>query len=99
MRFKEFFQDIPKGTVVMHLEDDNIREVRRELPNLALAGGMPLEHLGYGTPEQCVDDAKRLIDDLGEGYILSMTKNAAYKDDMKRENLLAVMEFCREYKL
>lgn len=99
MRFKEFFQDIPKGTVVMHLEDDDIRQVRKELPNLCLAGGMPLEHLGYGTPEQCVDDAKRLIDDMGDGYILSMTKNAAYKDDMKRENLLAVMEFCREYKL
>lgn len=99
MRFKEFFQEVPKGTMMLLVEDDDIREVRKVLPNVCLIGGMPIEHLGYGTKEQCVDDAKRLIDDMGEGYILGLTKCAAYKNDVKRENLLAVMDFCHNYTL
>lgn len=98
LRFKEFFQEVPKGTMILHLEDDDIREVRKELPNICLAGGVPIEHMGNGTKEQCMDDAKRLIDDMGEGYILGLTKIAAYKDDIKSENLSAVLDVCRNYK-
>jgi uroporphyrinogen-III decarboxylase len=97
LRFAEFFQDIPKGISILHLEQDDIREVRRQCPNLCLAGGFPIELLGNGTPEQCIEEAKRLINDMGEGFILSTTKLAAYENDVRRENLLAVNEFVRGY--
>jgi len=99
LRYAEFFQDIPKGAAVLHIENDDIYEIRKKLPNLCIAGGFPIGTLGYGTPEQCVDTAKRLIDGMGEGYILSTTKIAAYANDAKRENLLALMDFVHNYKI
>jgi hypothetical protein len=97
LRFAEFFQDIPKGVLMLHLEQDDIFEVRKRLPNITLAGGMPTDLLGHGTKEQCVDYAKKLIDTLGDGFILSQNKMMSFPNDAKRENLLAVNEFARSY--
>jgi hypothetical protein len=79
------------------LEQDDIFEMRKKLPNVALAGGMKTSLLGYGTKEECVDYAKKLIDTLGEGFILSQDKMISFRNDIKRENLLAVHEFVRNY--
>jgi hypothetical protein len=97
LRFAEFFQDIPKGVLLIHLEQDDIFEVRKKLPNIALAGGMPTDLLGYGTKEQCIDYAKKLIDTLGDGFVLSQNKMISFRNDAKRENILAVNEFARTY--
>jgi hypothetical protein len=97
LRFVEFFQDIPKGVLLIHLEQDDIFEIRKKLPNIALAGGMPTDLLGHGTKEECVDYAKKLIDTLGDGFVLSQNKMMSFRNDAKRENLLAVNEFARTY--
>jgi hypothetical protein len=97
LRFREFFQDIPKGVLMMLLEQDDIFEVRKKLPNIALVGGMPVDLLGHGTKEECVDYAKKLIDTLGDGFVLSQSKMVSYRNDAKRENVLAVNEFARNY--
>jgi hypothetical protein len=97
LRFAEYFQDIPKGVLFIHLEQDNIFEVRKKLPNIALLGGMPSELLGLGTKEQCVDYAKKLIDELGDGFILSQNKMMSFRNDAKQENVIAVNEFARSY--
>ena len=99
LRFAEFFQELPKGTAIVHLEMDDIFEARKRFPNLCLAGGFPIDLLGHGTPEQCVDYAKRLIDGMGEGFIMSQTKMACFPGDCRRENLLAVNDFARNYAL
>ncbi len=98
LRFVEFFQDIPKGQLMIHLEQDNIFEMRKKLPNICFAGGMTTDLLGHGTPRQCVDYAKKLIDELGDGYVFSTNKMVSYRNDCKRENLLAVTEFVRNYR-
>ena len=97
LRFAEFFQDYPKGTMVIHLEQDDILEIRKKLPNVALCGGMPADLLGHGTPEQCVDHARKIADSLGEGFILSQQKMISFRNDAKRENLIAVNEFAKNY--
>ncbi len=97
LRFSDFFQDIPKGRLLVQIEQDNIFEVRKRLPNLAIAGGMSPELLGHSTPQQCVDYTKKLIDELGDGFVLSQTKMMSYRSDCKRENLLAVNDFARNY--
>jgi hypothetical protein len=97
LRFAEFFQDIPKGALLIHLEQDDIFEFRKRLPNIALAGGMPTDLLGHGTKKECVDYAKKLIDTLGDGFVLSQNKMMSFRNDAKRENLLAVNEFARTY--
>jgi hypothetical protein len=97
LRFAEFFQDVPKGILLFHLEQDDILEIRKSLPNIALAGGMPLELLGHGTKEQCIGYAKKLIDTMGDGFVLSQNKALCYRNDAKRENVLAVNEFAKTY--
>ncbi|MPW26720.1 hypothetical protein GC105_13070 [Alkalibaculum sp. M08DMB] len=100
MRFYEFFQEVPKGCLAIHLEQDNIFDMRKKLPNICFVGGMTTDLLGNGTPDQCVNYAKRLIDELGQdgGYIFSQNKMMSFRNDCKRENLLAVNEVVRNYR-
>ena len=99
IRFKDFFADYPKGDLVIHPETDTVYEVREALPNVAIAGGMPTYTLGRSTPEDCVATAKKIIDDMGEGFIFSQDKMVSFKNDCNRENLLAVCDFVKNYKL
>ena len=39
-------------------------ELKKELPNIALFGGMPCSMLGMSTPEECVDYAKKQMNEL-----------------------------------
>jgi hypothetical protein len=98
LRFVDFFKEIPSGHVVLHLEEDDIFEIRKLLPNVCVAGGMNSTTLGYGTVKECVDYAKHLIDDLGDGYIFTQNKMMSFRSDCKRENLIAVNDFVRNYK-
>jgi len=99
-RFIHHFKDYPKGMLCLHLEIDDPYEVRKELPNACICGGIPISLLGGGTKEECIEYAKRLINDLGQdgGFILSTDKILSFRNDAKRENLLALYEFVREYK-
>lgn len=47
------------------VERDNPYEVRKQIPNLGIIGGLDVTVMGTGTPGQCVDMAKRAIDELG----------------------------------
>ena len=99
LRFADFFQDIPKGYVTIQHELDDPFELRKALPNICISGGMNTELLGNGTPKECVDYAKRLIDGMGPGFIMSQNKMVSFKNDCRRENLLAVNDFVRNYQL
>ena len=93
LRFSDMFRDIPKGNAALHLELDDIFETRKKIPNLCLAGGMSSVLLGTGTPEDNVAFAKKLIDTMGEGYIFSEDKMMSFRNDCRRENLLAVCDY------
>lgn len=99
LQFYEYFQDVPKGYLVIHVELDDIFEARKKLPNICFAGGMPADLLGYADEQTCVDYAKKLIDNLGRdgGFIFSQNKMMSFRNDCKRENLLAVSRFVRNY--
>ncbi len=99
LRFKDFFQDVPRGKLAVTIEQDDPFQVRKECPNIAIIGGMPATLLGTGTPEECVDYAKNLVDDLGNGFILGQSKMISFRNDCKRENLLAVQEFALNYSM
>ncbi len=98
LRLAEFFQDIPKGHVALHLEQDDNFEVRKKLPNICLSGGMKTQLLGHATPEACADYARKLLDEMGEGYIFSQDRMVSFRTDCTRENLLAVNEVVRNYR-
>ena len=97
-RIADYFEDVPKGVLLIHLEQDDIFKMREKLPNIAFAGGMPTHLLGDGTKEQCVDYAKRLIDEMGPGFVMSQNKMMSYLSDAKPENLIAVNDFVANYR-
>lgn len=94
-RFGEFFNQFKKGTCSMQVETDDIYEMRELYPNIALWGGLPVDLLGNGTPEQCVDEAKKAVDLLGQdgGFVLMPNKMLSYSYDCKPENLKAVSDY------
>jgi hypothetical protein len=99
-RFWDYLKSYPKGHIAIHIEQDDLFEFRKALPNICIVGGMPTSFLGEGTKEQCISCAKRLIDELGAegGFILSQDKMISYRNDTKRENLKAVCNFVSEYR-
>jgi hypothetical protein len=101
MRFAELFKEIPRGVLALHLDEDDLYAVREALPNICLCGGLEPTLLGNGTPKQCVQKTKQLIDDLGRegGFILSETKMMSFLSDAKPENVKAVCDFASTYTL
>lgn len=97
--FKDYFKDYKKGTLTFHLEQDDPFVFRKELPNVAIMGGLSTTMLYSASPEECVGRAKELCDSLGEGIIISENKMMSYRNDCSRENYLAVCNFLKEYRL
>ena len=98
-RFWSYFRELPRGHFAFHVEQDDIFEFKKEVPNCCAVGGMPTSLLGGASKEQCVSYAKHLIDELGgEGFILSQNKMISYRNDANPENLKAVCDFVREYR-
>jgi hypothetical protein len=95
----DYFAQIPKGHFLLVVEEDDIRVLRKELPNLSFAGGFPVHILGNGTEQECIDYAKKMIDEIGyDGRLVFATnKMVAFRNDAKRNNLIAVNNFVREY--
>ncbi|MBR5753168.1 MAG: hypothetical protein IKX83_01650 [Clostridia bacterium] len=101
LRYADKFQYYPKGTVTMHLEQDDPFAFREAAPNVAIMGGLSTELLSGGTPDECVAHTKKLCDELGRqgGFILSEGKMLSYKNDCTSDNLKAICDFVSEYKL
>ena len=99
-RVADFFNQFKKGTVSMIIEMDDPYEIRKKYPNICIYGGLKTEVMGHGTPKQCVDMAKRAIDELGceGGLVLTENKFTAFPNDMNPENLKAVAEFVLNYR-
>lgn len=97
-RVCDHFADYPKGTITLHLEQDDPFMIREKLPNVAIMGGMTTDLLAGGTADECVAYAKRLCDELGQGFIFSENKMLSYRNDAKPENLMAVCRFVRDYR-
>ncbi len=94
-----FLAQLPKGRV-LGLIEQKIIEAKRAIGNtMCLAGGLSTDLLGYGTPEECVAQAKKVIDACapGGGFILGADKALLSPNDAKPENLKAVTEFAMEY--
>lgn len=99
LRYKDYLKDYPAGTITLLPEQDDVFEIRKELPNVAIMGGMPCELLGRGTKAQCIDRAKRVLDELGKdgGLLFCQDKMGSFRNDANPENLKAVCDFVREY--
>ena len=95
----QYLADITPGHIGMLIEQDNPAWLKKQLPNITIAGGYPVETLQNGTPQECIDKAKELLDSMAyDGrYIFSSDKMMSFPQDGKGSNYKAVIDFVKEY--
>jgi len=100
-RLYDYFKDVPAGHVAIQIEQDDIFEVKKNLPNICAVGGLTTNYLGGKSKDECLMYAKHLCDELGKegGFILSQDKMISYRRDANPENVKAVCDFMSEYAL
>lgn len=98
-RFGEYFNQFKKGVVHMIVEQDDPYEIRKKYPNIGIIGGLSTDIMSRGSTKECVEMAKRAVDELGAegGLVLSPNKMISYANDMNPDNLKAVSEFVHTY--
>ena len=92
-----YLTEIPHGKMIWLFDATDMAQAKRIVGNTScIAGNMPLSLLALGTVQEVKDYAKKLIDTVGKGggFIMS---NGAFFDDVKPENLHAMIDFTREY--
>ncbi len=96
----EKFRQLPKGAMVIMLEEDDPFDCYKEIGDWAtLATGIKADLLKYGTKQQCIDYVKKCYDTFapGGGFIFLQDRPLLCANDAKTENLIAVYEFANEY--
>ena len=93
----EVIRDLPKGKVGWLFDLTDMAKAKEALDGIAcVMGNMPMDLLTIGTPQDAREHAKKLIDTCGKGggYIMA---NGAFFDEVKWENLKAIVDFTKEY--
>ncbi len=100
-RYYDFLRDnIPKGGIICALTDDDVFEAKKKIGDyFAIVGGVTTSSLRYKRKEECIDEAKRVLDECapGGGFICSTEKALTTLSDVNPENLKAVNDYIHEY--
>ncbi|HEY97704.1 MAG TPA: hypothetical protein G4O16_05930 [Dehalococcoidia bacterium] len=93
----EYLLEFPKGSILARFDTTDIfraKEVLRD--HICIEGNVPSSLLQMGSVQDVKDHCKKLIDVVGKGggYILSPRSST---DEVKPENLKAMIEFTKEY--
>jgi hypothetical protein len=93
----EHFLELPRGKVLGYFDASDIRRVKEVLGgHLCIMGNVPPSLLQTGSTADVEDYCKRLIDTAGKGGGFILAPRSAI-DEVKPENLRAMIEFTREY--
>lgn len=98
----ELFRELPDNAVTVIVENDDPVFVKKAMPNQSVMAGLPLEILRDGTKDQCIDAAKKLVDEMApDGHFIFCTGNKVLLSfqDGNPENIRAVNEFVHGYGL
>lgn len=98
LRYADYFSDFGRGTVTMHIENDDVFEVRKAMPHVAIMGGLTTEVLRADHITDAVNYTKMLCETLGGqgGFILSEGRMLSYRNDAYSENYRAICDFMNE---
>jgi len=101
MPLVDIMKDMPyRSTVWILDEDDPIEMVKALDGTAAITAGVTLNKMKSLTKEQCIDEAKRILDgcDAGNGGVMFGTdKSLCGPTDVNIENYAAVNQFVHEY--
>ena len=92
-----YLLELPRGRVLGYFDTSDIIRVKEILGNhMCIMGNVPCSLLQTGSPENVKDYCKELIDVVGKGGGFIMAPRSAI-DEVKPENLKAMIDFTREY--
>lgn len=95
MRFLDRFRELPKGSMIILIDEDNPFEVYKQIGDWAtICAGITVDLLQFGTKQQCIDYVKKCFDTFapGGGFIFFPNKELVSGNDAKIENVVAVYE-------
>ncbi len=97
-----YLAELPDHCVTLIVENDDPKYVKDTVPNQSIMAGLPLEVLRNGTRDECIDAAKKMVDELAPGgRFIFCTGNKVLLSpaDAKPENIRTVNEFVHGYGL
>jgi hypothetical protein len=92
------FAELPEKSIIFHADKTDVFKAHRALGHkFCISGGIPNELLMFGTPDEVRARCKKVIDEVAQdgGYIMDAA--ALVTNDVKRENIEAMVEFTKEY--
>lgn len=95
----EYFNDLPKDSCVIIVDDDDIFEVNKKIgANQILGGGIKIQNIRLNSLQNNIDYAKKVIDECasGGGFLFASDKWWSCKGDVN-DTLLKVFNFAHEY--
>ncbi len=98
--YYDLLNELPPNTLIGLLECDDPIEAKKLIGDtVTIIGGVPVNLLAYGTKQECLDSAKKIIDACapGGGFLWSTGRSLLSAGDVKAENLIAVHQFVHEY--
>lgn len=92
LRDIDLFLELPAKKCVLELDGaTDIRETKKIIgDHMCISGDVPPSMLTLGTPDECYTYARRLIEDMGPGYINSM--GCCIPPNARRENVKAMCD-------
>lgn len=95
----DILQDLPTSGVMCLIEEDDLQQTRKDLPNVILAGGLSQKLMAYGTRDEVVNHVKWLIDEMAcDGkFVISPNVPFMIPGDAKFDNMRAVTETIETY--
>jgi len=98
-RFLDYLQELPSKKILARFEYGEPKLYKEKLGDvMCLTGFYPLSLLKNGTKEECVDEAKKIVEALAPkgGFIFSPDKIILKSDDVNPENYHAVTNYLRK---
>jgi len=93
----EYLLDLPKGKVLGHFDATDIFKAKEVLKDhMCIRGNVPSSLLQVGTPQEVKNHCKELIDVAAKNGGFIMSHRSAI-DEVKPENLKAMIDFTKEY--
>ncbi len=98
-RVWDAFNDVPKDSCILHVDDDDIVKAKKEIGGQQiLEGGIAMVKILLGTGESIREEAKRVVDEClpGEGFLFCTDKAWIGPKDVN-QNLIDCYNFVHEY--
>ena len=93
----EYLLELPKGKVLGYFDSSDIQRVKEVVGgHMCIMGNVPPSLLQTGSPEDVKEHCKYLIDTVGKGGGYILAPRSAI-DEVRPENLKAMVDFTKEY--